>query len=197
MPPEELDDKLSAELLNDAEFQKIILAATKARPHTVKEIASLLEWANNVRRRQSMLGLVLEDRILPRWGSKEPQFTACLNPQATNEPVPVSVPDSQASDPPEKPIEPTAAWKPIARLLDLLDAESKEDPINGATDRALWCLLMSWKDHLPPLDANFQECFRSKPVTGNVNADMAIWYLLQRSSRFWRIFNAVCDATRC
>ena len=145
----------------------------------------------------SLLNMVLEDRLLPQWGSEEPQFTACVNPQATNEPVPVSVPDSQASDPPEKPVEPTAAWKPIARLLDLLDAESKEDPINGATDRALWCLLMAWKDHLPPLDANFQECFRSKPVTGNVNADMAIWYLLQRSSRFWRIFNAVCDATRC
>ncbi len=196
-PPEELDDKPSAEFLDDAEVQKIILAATKVRPHMADEIAALLHWATMARLNASLLDMVLEGRILPRWSLEGVKFSACVNPQATNEPVPVSVPDSQASDPPEKPVKPPTERKPIARILDLLDVNTKEDPINDDSDRALWCLLASWEDRLPPMDANFQGRFRRESVTGNGSADMAIWYLIQHSNRFWRIFNAVCDATRC
>lgn len=130
------------------------------------------------------------------------------------EPVPVSVPDSQASDPSEKPAEPAAVrksiaqlfprmWpvktterKPIDRILELLDVETQEDPIGGGPDRALWCLLSRRKNRLPPMDATFRRRFLHEAVPGNDDADTAIYYLLQNSRRFWRIFAAVLEEVR-
>jgi hypothetical protein len=71
----------------------------------------------------------------------------------------------------------------LNRLLELLDEKTKDG--KNPADRALWHLLLQWKDKLPKLDYYFHKAFRQLDVTSDGHTDMAIWCLLHRSELFW------------
>lgn len=193
-PPEKPYTGPPEDYLNDAALTKLIMAATKARLHTAEEISHLLEWAHRAHLESCLLDLVLNGNLLFQWSPEGPQFFA--PEKAPEEPVPASVTDSQPSDTTEKPVEQPSEKSQRLQLLDRLAAEAKEDPIDGEADMSLWCLLSSCEDRLPPLDINFLGRFRHEAVAGYAHVDMAIWYLLQSSQRFWRIFNEVRGVVR-
>lgn len=80
--------------------------------------------------------------------------------------------------------------KKIDRLIELLDIETRKWNYDRA-DRALYCLLKGYKDQLPELDGYFHKAFRQVDVTDNGCLDSAIWNLLNGSTLFWRLFEAV------
>ena len=85
-------------------------------------------------------------------------------------------------------LEPT----PLERLLVLLELETRGGiKPHDYADRALWYLLTFYEGCLPQLDGKFHQSFREGAVTTSGHADMAIWNLLNSSTRFWRLFEQV------
>lgn len=78
-----------------------------------------------------------------------------------------------------------------AMLKDFDDVSlraSRSDMTNADGDRALWHMLMRWREELPDLDGYFHKCFRQCDVTGTGHEYMVIHCLLSQSVRFWKVF---------
>ena len=78
--------------------------------------------------------------------------------------------------------------KKIAKLLERMDKETKED---GGFERGLYHLLKAHESELPQLDGYFHKAFRQIDITDSGHTDMAIWQALQESTIFWRCFESV------
>ena len=74
----------------------------------------------------------------------------------------------------------------LVRLLEEMDLETQGS--NDKSERALWHLLMQWRERLPELDGYFHKAFRQCDVTDDGHTDMAIWNLLHSSKIFWKLF---------
>lgn len=61
----------------------------------------------------------------------------------------------------------------------------------ASTDRALYLLLLKFKDELPEFDSSFHKSFRQWGVTDDSKVDMAIWHLLASSELFWDCFQKI------
>ena len=71
---------------------------------------------------------------------------------------------------------------------DVSQRASRLDLTNADGDRALWHMLMRWRERLPELDGYFHKCFRQCDVTDTGHEDMVIHCLLSQSVRFWKVF---------
>ncbi len=71
--------------------------------------------------------------------------------------------------------------------IDLL-LEKFDEATRSASyaDRALYRILLAYKDDLPVLDSYFHLAFRQTDVTDSGDIDMAIWFLLNYSELFWQ-----------